>query len=146
MSDKTIAAELRRMVGDRAGHCCEYCRSQARYSHDPFTVDHIKPRNVGGQTTADNLALSCCGCNQHKATRVSAHDPVTDSLEPLFHPRTNTWYEHFAWSNDFTLMLGLTPTGRATIGALHLNRRGLVNIRRVLRAIGEHPPNPNPES
>jgi hypothetical protein len=146
MSDKTIAAELRRLVADRAAHCCEYCRSQARYSCDPFAVDHITPRSLDGQTIADNLALSCCGCNQHKARRVSAPDPVTNFLGPLFHPRADVWDEHFAWSDDFTLMLGLTPTGRATIGALHLNRRGLVNIRRVLGAIGEHPPHSNPES
>ena len=64
MSDKRIAAELRLLVADRAGHCCEYCLSQARYSSDPFTVDHIKPRSLEGQTIADNLALSCCGCNR----------------------------------------------------------------------------------
>lgn len=140
MSDKTIAAELRRLVADRAEHCCEYCRSQARYSSDPLTVDHIKPRILDGPTIADNLALACSGCNQHKGRRVSAPDPVTNTFVPLFHPRVNVWDEHFAWSDDFTLILGLTPTGRATIGALQLNRRGLVNIRRVLRAIGEHPP------
>jgi hypothetical protein len=115
-------------------------------SSDSFTIDHIKPRSLHGPTIADNLALSCYGCNQHKGRRASAPDPVTNSLEPLFHPRTDAWDEHFAWSDDFTLILGLTPTGRATIGALRLNRRGLVNIRRVLHAIGEHPPNPNAES
>lgn len=145
MSDKLVPAELRRFVADRARHACEYCRFQARYSPDPFTVDHIKPRSLDGQTIADNLALSCFGCNQHKAARVSAPDPVTGSLAPLFHPRTHPWGEHFAWSDDFTLILGLTPTGRATIAALHLNRKGLVNARRVLQAIGEHPPDLNQE-
>lgn len=146
MSDRAIAAELRRLVADRAGHCCEYCRSQARFSSDPFTIDHIKPRSLGGQSIEDNLALSCCGCNQHKGWRVSARDPVNIHFAPLFHPRADVWDEHFAWSDDFTLIIGLTAIGRATLGALQLNRRGLVNIRRVLHAIGEHPPNPNPES
>jgi hypothetical protein len=38
------------------------------------------------------------------------------------------------------LIIGLTPTGRATIEALHLNRANVVNLRRVLYALGEHPP------
>lgn len=36
MSKKYIAAELRRQVTDRAADCCEYCRTQARYSSDRF--------------------------------------------------------------------------------------------------------------
>jgi hypothetical protein len=46
----------------------------------------------------------------------------------------------FAWNADFTLIIGLTPTGRATVETLQLNREGLVNLRRVLCAMGEHPP------
>jgi HNH endonuclease len=139
MSEKYISAELRHFVVERAVNCCEYCRTQAQYSSDSFTIDHISPRSLGGPTTAENLALSCYGCNQHKSTRVTAPDPVTMSFAPLFHPREQRWSEHFAWNDDFTLMLGLTPTGRATIEALQLNRSGLVNLRRALYAIGEHP-------
>jgi hypothetical protein len=153
MSDKTVPADLRRLVSDRARYCCEYCRAQTQYSADPFTVDHIKPRSLDGPTTSENLALACYGCNQHKSKRVVAPDPVTDLWVPLFHPRDQAWEEHFAWNDDFSLILGLTATGRATVVALQLNRRGLVSIRRVLHAIGEHPPAqilpaalPNPQS
>jgi hypothetical protein len=59
---------------------------------------------------------------------------------PLFHPRRNRWHEHFEWSADLTLMIGLTPTGRATIAAMDLNRFGVVNLRRLLLLINEHPP------
>jgi hypothetical protein len=140
MADTHLPADLRRLVAERARHCCEYCRTQAQYSADPFTVDHITPRSRGGLTTAEHLALCCPGCNQHKATRTAAPDPVTSSLSPLFHPREHRWEEHFAWNEDFTLVLGLTPTGRVMIEVLHLNRLGLINLRRVLYAIGEHPP------
>ena len=146
MSEKHIPAELRRLVADRSQHCCEYCRTQARYSSDSLTIDHITPRGLGGPTTADNLALCCYGCNQHKSTRLAAPDPVTDALALLFHPRQHRWEAHFAWNDDFTRMLALTPTGRATIAALQLNRPGLVNLRRVLYAIGEHPPRPHAAS
>jgi len=45
-----------------------------------------------------------------------------------------------AWSPDASLIVGLTPIGRATIAALALNRAGLLNLRRVLSRAGEHPP------
>jgi len=50
------------------------------------------------------------------------------------------WNEHFAWSLDFALIFGLTPTGRATAETLQMNREGVVNLRRALYIIGEHPP------
>jgi len=140
MAEKRVSAELRRLITERANHCCEYCRTQAQYSADSFTVDHIIPRSLGGVTSVANLALSCHGCNQHKSTRTSAVDPATGLAAVFFHPREQLWEEHFTWNNDFTLMIGLTPTGRVTILALQLNRLGLVNLRRVLYTIGEHPP------
>ena len=38
------------------------------------------------------------------------------------------------------MVVGMTPSGRATVMALQLNRPGLVNLRRILAAAGEHPP------
>lgn len=58
----------------------------------------------------------------------------------LYHPRQQKWSDHFRWSEDYTLIIGLTPVGRATVESLKLNRRSLVNLRRVLFALGEHPP------
>jgi len=56
MSEKHVPAELRRLVIERAQGCCEYCGAQAAYSSDPFTVDHIIPRSLGGPTKLENLA------------------------------------------------------------------------------------------
>lgn len=139
MADHYIPAKLRRLVTRRAGNRCEYCSAPANYSSDTFTFDHILPRSRDGLTTPDNLALACFSCNQHKAARINALDPATGLIVPLFHPREQKWDEHFTWDATFTLMQGLTPTGRATIAALHLNRSGLVNLRRVLYQFGEHP-------
>ena len=61
-------------------------------------------------------------------------------LVPLFDPRRQTWSEHFEWSNNATLIVGLTPSGRATVVALHLNRPSLVLARREWVAVGWHPP------
>lgn len=140
MPESRISADLREQVSLRANGCCEYCRSQARYATQAFSVEHILPRAQDGATSLDNLALACQGCNNHKYDKVTVPDPVSGQQAPLFHPRRDRWDTHFAWSDDFTLMIGLTPSGRATVDALHLNRDGVVNLRRLLYAIGQHPP------
>ena len=125
---------------ERALACCEYCRSQARFATQSFSVEHIKPRSQDGSTTSANLALACQGCNGHKHTKTEGRDPVTGATVPLYHPRQQRWHHHFRWSGDFTMIVGLTPVGRATVEALQLNREGLMNLREVLYAMGEHPP------
>jgi len=131
---------VRDMVRDRAGGNCEYCRSQERFSADSFSVDHINPRARGGGHESGNLALSCQGCNNLKSASVDGIDPVTGSIAPLFHPRSQRWIEHFAWSTERTHVIGITPTGRATVAKLQLNREPVVNFRRILVTAGEHPP------
>ncbi|TVQ13917.1 MAG: hypothetical protein EA368_01630 [Leptolyngbya sp. DLM2.Bin27] len=66
--------------------------------------------------------------------------PVTGRVVSLYHPRQQERREHFAWSQDLTLILGITPTGRATVDQLALNREDVVNLPRVLAAVGNHPP------
>ena len=50
-------------------------------------------------------------------------------MVPLYHPRQHRWPDHFAWNEDTTIVIGLTPTGRATVEALRLNRENVVNLR-----------------
>ncbi len=140
MPEGRITAELRQRVAERAGGCCEYCRSQAKYAPQSFSAEHILARAKGGATTLDNLALACQGCNNHKYDKTEARDPASGELAPLYHPRRDRWDEHFAWSDDYSLIIGLTPTGRATVDTLLLNRDGVVNLRRLLYAHDEHPP------
>jgi hypothetical protein len=140
MAEGRVSEEHRRVVTERAGGCCEYCRSPARFSSDSFSIEHITPRARGGASDPTNLALSCQGCNNRKFIATEAIDPSTGELAPLYNPREHRWSGHFAWNEDFTVLVGMTPTGRATIVKLALNRVALVNLRRVLRAAGEHPP------
>ena len=135
-----ISAQVRTTVAERARHCCEYCQSQLKYSADSFSVEHIVPRFRAGSDDVSNLALACQRCNNAKFVAVESVDPLTGRAAALFHPRKDVWTEHFAWSHDFLLIHGLTPTGRATVEKLDLNRPGAVNLRRVLRDAGEHPP------
>jgi hypothetical protein len=135
-----ITAQQRQRVIQRAQGCCEYCRCQVDFATQSFSVEHIIPLTHEGASSLDNLALACQGCNGHKYTKRTVEDPIDGAVVPLFHPREQKWHDHFRWSDDFTLIIGLTPTGRATVAALKMNRLGVVNLRRVLFALGEHPP------
>src|SRR3989442_775669 len=115
MAEERVNARLRDVVTERARGCCEYCRSQARFAMQPFSVEHILPGSQGGATTSANLALACQGCNNHKYTRTQAVDPVTGKAVSLFHPRRERWQDHFGWADDCTQIVGLTPTGRASV-------------------------------
>lgn len=125
---------------ERAHFCCEYCLSQEAFSPDPFSNEHIIPLSLGGRSIANNLAFSCQGCNNFKYTFLFAFDLVTLQEVPLYHPRRDRWEEHFSWNEDASELIGLTPTGRATIETLQLNREQVVNLRRVLSLVGKHPP------
>lgn len=138
MSDY-VSPNLRRKIIMRAKSICEYCRTPASFSSQPFSVDHIIPRSKNGKTIQSNLALACQGCNGYKFTSTIGIDPVTRKTVALFHPRKQRWRTHFTWNDDFTLIIGRTPTGRVTVEVLQLNREGCINLRRALYAFGEHP-------
>lgn len=140
MSEPRTTASVKQEVARRAGYYCEYCLSREDHSPSSFAVEHIQPRSGGGGNEADNLAFACQECNNRKFTRTGALDPVTGEIVPLYHPRQHLWHEHFVWSEDYSLILGISPTGRATVERLRLNRTGVVNLRRKLRPHKLHPP------
>jgi hypothetical protein len=140
MPSEYVAAALRRQVRMRARGLCEYCHCPASFTNAAFHCEHITPREAGGEMTLDNLAWACPWCNAHKYTKTHAPDSQKGRRVPLFNPRRQRWERHFVWSEDFMVIVGRTATGRATVAALHLNRPELLNLRRLLRIAGEHPP------
>lgn len=110
------------IVAQRAEHRCEYCHAPEEVFNFPFEVEHLVPRAHGGSDSLDNLALSCHACNRYKSDFEMGYDPETAQDVSLFHPRRAVWKEHF--SVDFLNghIRGLTPTGRATIMRLQMNR------------------------
>lgn len=135
-----IPARLREQVLADVGGLCAYCRSSEELMGVAFEIDHIIPKSAGGETSPENLCLSCPTCNRHKATRLTAQDPVSGEEVPLYHPVRQTWGEHFVWSDDGARVLGLTPVGRATVEALRMNRLAIVRLRRHWAVLGLHPP------
>jgi 5-methylcytosine-specific restriction endonuclease McrA len=103
-------------------------------------LDHIVPAALGGETVEDNLWLACTACNKLKNDRIAAPDPETGESAPLFNPRRHAWAEHFSWAENGIRVVGLTPTGRATVQALQLKRAVLVAARHLWIAAGWHPP------
>lgn len=135
-----ISKKIKNLVFQRADFICEYCLALLAYSPQPFEAEHIVPISKNGTDAPDNLACACGGCNGSKYNKTHVPDPFDAKIVPLFNPRQMSWYDHFTWSPDFLYAVGITDIGRATIETLDLNRKGLINLRRVLLTLGIHPP------
>lgn len=133
MSRSPIPTEVRRQVIEDAGSHCGYCLAEEVLMGVALTFEHLTPVASGGLTTRDNLWRSCRPCNEFKAARTHAVDPETGETVPLFNPRLQIWTEHFTWADDYTTIIGITPTGRATVGALQFNRSLAHKARRRWR-------------
>src|SRR5688572_8608248 len=128
-------AALRNAVSERADHRCEYCHLPQRVvSMARFHVEHVIPRQHGGDDRFDNLALSCPHCNRRKGPNLSGRDAVSGAIVELVDPRRDTWSDHFAW-NDVELV-GLTPRGRAPIAVLAINTIRRIKLRESLVSEG----------
>jgi len=132
-----LAADLRQLVSDRAQGRCEYCLLHQDFSIYTHEVDHIVAQKHDGQTTAENLALSCLACNRHKGTDFATFDPATGEITRLFHPRNEIWVEHFLLRNG--RIEGLTPVGRATAKLLRFNTPNRILERQLLVAQKQYP-------
>jgi hypothetical protein len=140
MPRRYITISEQQTIIDRAERRCEYCQCPMDYSSQSFVCEHITPVAKGGETSLENLALACGGCNSSKYTKQEAIDPSSSENAPLYDPRQEIWLENFSWSTDGLEIIGITPTGRATVQALNLNRSGVKNIRKLLIMANLHPP------
>ena len=140
MTRPRIPTSLRlRVIAAGRGRCA-YCQTLTTVTGARFVIDHIVPVALGGPTWWDNLCLSCHSCNEFKGARRSGRDLQTGRLVALFHPRRQRWSRHFRWSWDGVTVVGLTPTGRATVDTLQMNHSAIVAARARWVAIGWHPP------
>ncbi|MCC7450456.1 MAG: HNH endonuclease [Anaerolineae bacterium] len=132
-----IPEKLRRRVNEIAQRRCEYCLLDERCAGKPHEVDHICAEKHGGDTTLDNLCLSCFDCNRHKGSDLCSLDVDTDVIVPLFHPRQHIWSEHFRLNGAF--VEALSPTGRVTIRLLQINDDSRKEEREILLRLGRYP-------
>lgn len=128
---------LRELIRKRAGDRCEYCQ-QPSASPIGLTarlqIEHIIARQHRGKTEAENLALACIRCNLFKGPNLTGIDPETEKTVRLFHPRQDSWSEHFRFEGPY--VVGLTPIGRTTVVTLNMNEPARLDRRERLMNAG----------
>jgi hypothetical protein len=132
-----VSRELRRQLDELAHDCCEYCLLHRSSSLFSFQPDHIIAEKHDGETSLDNLALSCVVCNRNQGSDISSIDPATRQLTPLFNPRTQIWADHFELDGVF--IVPLTAIGRVTVRILGLNDADRLERRSIAARLGRYP-------
>lgn len=130
------SAEQRRLVAERAGFRCEYCRMHEADTFFDCQVDHIISLKHGGQTVIENLAYACAFCNRHKGSDIASISQESGALVRFFNPRSDAWQSHFEL--DGALIKPLTMIGEATARVLQFNNGDRVLERKALIAIGRY--------
>ncbi len=123
----------REAIRKRAAHRCEYCHSPEEFSLATFHTEHIIARQHDGSDDDSNLALACPDCNFLKGPNIASFDPATQEISRLFHPRTDTWENHFLKNN--ARIEGTTPIGRTTARLLDFNSATRLRQRDLLRLL-----------
>lgn len=131
-------ARVRHLVRLRARGRCEYCRLSETCLPVVFHIEHIVARQHGGADDAENLALACPLCNCLKGPNLTAIDPVTETVVRVFDPRRDPWDDHFRMLG--VLIVGKSPTGRATVMLLEMNDEQRQRLRAELQGAGEWNP------
>ena len=124
----TVNESTKTIVRERAGNRCEYC--QLHQDDTPLAilhVEHIIPRKHGGSDDVENLALACIDCNLHKGPNLTGIDPETGEVTVLFHPRQDSWDDHFEWQG--IRIMGKTPTGRTSVRVFEMNSDEQLGLR-----------------
>ncbi|MCA9047088.1 MAG: HNH endonuclease [Planctomycetaceae bacterium] len=122
---------LRRFVRDRAGNRCEYCRlPQDAAPFLRFHVEHIQASQHVQDDSESNLCLACPRCNLQKGPNLSTLIGPDRRLVRLFHPREDSWDEHFEIVDG--RIVGKTDIGTATARLLLMNADDQLRIRRML--------------
>lgn len=137
--ENQLNPETKAFIFENSDGLCEYCHNQAEYSFASYPIETIVPRSKGGNIETRNLALVCQGCSNHKYKKTEGFDAVSNETVELFNPRIDVWKEHFGWNEDNSLLIGLTPKGRATIKELKMNRSTVIELRAILMRLGKHP-------
>jgi hypothetical protein len=132
-----VPEPLRRLVFERANGCCEYCRLGHEDNFVSHEVDHIIAEKHRGETTADNLCLSCIDCNRHKGTDFASIDLETGQVALLFDPRRDQWNDHFRLNGPE--IEPRTPQGRVTVFLLDMNSLTQLAKRAELIEINRYP-------
>jgi len=85
----------RKNIIKRDSGCCQYCGDKA----PQMTVDHVIPKNKGGQDTWENLVAACPVCNNRKGQRTPEQAQLSLQRKPR-RPNHITFIQQFIGIND----------------------------------------------
>lgn len=122
----------------RAEGLCEYCLIHEEAAYFGCEIDHIISEKHGGPTDEANLAYACLFCNRSKGSDIGSIVPGSDEFVRFFHPRTDTWSQHFSLTAEMRIR-PLTDIGKATAKILGLNSTERVLERQTLRLEERYP-------
>src|SRR4051794_37016300 len=122
MSD--VSPSLHDEVVLRARNRCEYCQLSQLGQEAAFHIDHVIPRAAAGRPwpAISPWPASHVPCGSGRIRRPRTLSPG------------RKWAEHFRWEGE--RVAPLTPTGRATVAALAMNRPMILAIRQEEAARG----------
>ncbi len=93
----------RHNVFERDNNTCQYCG--VLFSRDSLNLDHIMPRDRGGQTTWENIVCSCIPCNTRKGNRLPheagmalIRKPKRPKWRPFIHISLSS-HPHESWKH-----------------------------------------------
>lgn len=75
----------RHNVFERDSNTCQYCG--VRFERQDLNLDHVLPREKGGQTTWENIVCSCIPCNTRKGNRL----PHQAGMQLIRKPKRPKW-------------------------------------------------------
>ena len=75
----------RHNVFERDRNTCQYCGKV--FERQELNLDHVLPRDRGGQTTWENIVCSCIPCNTRKGNRL----PHEAGLQLIRKPKRPKW-------------------------------------------------------
>lgn len=97
----------RHNVFERDKNTCQYCGKL--FERTELNLDHIFPRDRGGQTTWENIVCSCIPCNTKKGNRLpheAGMQLIRKPKRPKWRPFVNitfTQHHHDSWRHFLDL-------------------------------------------
>jgi 5-methylcytosine-specific restriction endonuclease McrA len=105
----------RHNIFERDHNTCQYCGE--KFDRKDLNLDHVIPRDRGGETSWENIVCSCVPCNSRKGNRTPheaglklLHKPKRPKWRPMLHlqfskARDDSW-KHFVdlayWNVELT--------------------------------------------
>ena len=87
----------RRNILVRDNHQCQYCSLKK----GPLTIDHVIPKNRGGEDSLENLVVACQKCNRKKGNQTPDEAKMPLNRKPL-KPNKIHYFQKFIRAQQVT--------------------------------------------